>query len=150
MITSILILILILVGLYKLPFYLIGDLNRLILPLLFLIKVICSAFVWLYFYQKPGYGIESDLYQFYNVSNYLQDKLPWVQELKVAFGLPVSKIHQATLANTEYWNKLHTYGLINDNRIMIRINLIMNWFVGRSFFCLCHYTLPSPFHFDLD
>jgi hypothetical protein len=134
MIISILILIFILAVLYKLPFYRIGDLNRFVLPLLFLIKVICSAFVWWYFYHKPGYGIESDLYQFYNVSNYLQDKLPWVQELKVAFGLPVSKIHQTTLANTEYWNKLYTYGFINDNRIMIRINLIMNWFVGRSFF----------------
>jgi hypothetical protein len=134
MIISIVILVLILTALVKLPYYRVGEIHNFVMPVIFLFKVVCSSFVWWYFYTKPGYGTESDLYQFYNAANELQKKLPWIEELKVTFGLPVSKIYQSTIQNTPFWNKLYDYGFVNDNRIMIRLNLLLNWLVGNSFF----------------
>jgi hypothetical protein len=132
---SIFILVLIVTALLKLPYYRMGEINKFVFPSIFLLKAICAALVWWYFYDKPGYGAESDLYQFYNVANHLQEKLSWWEEFKVAFGLPVPKSCLAVLQNTEYWYKLYDYGMINDNRMMIRINLVLNWIVGNSFFC---------------
>ena len=91
MIGSVVIFILILLAIYKLPFYRFSEINPFILPLLFAIKVLASFGVWWYYYHKPTFGIESDLYQFYHVANRIQNQLTWLEELKLIFGFPPSE-----------------------------------------------------------
>jgi hypothetical protein len=133
MIGSIVIICLILLALFRVPFYRFPELNKFVFPILFLIKVLVSIVVWWYYYQKPTYGIESDMYQFFHVANKIQDQLSWLEQLKLTFGLPLPDSTQQALLSFDYWHKLHDYGLINDNRFMIRINLLLNWIVGKDF-----------------
>ncbi len=133
MIGSVVLFFLILLAVYKLPFYRFPEINPFLLPLLLVIKVLASFGVWWYYYHKPTFGIESDLYQFYNVANQIQHQLPWLEELKVIFGLSASEATNKTLITIDYWHKLHDYGVVNDNRLMIRMNMILNWMIGNNF-----------------
>lgn len=107
-------------------FYKLEKVNRIYLLGFFTLKVIVSFFIAIYYLNHVGY--ESDLFQFYAKSEIINNTLPWLEQIKLFFGIPVSDQSLIELKQLGYWYKLYDYGLVNDNRIMIRIHLLIHWF----------------------
>ena len=107
-------------------FYKIEKVNRFYLLGFFTLKVIVSFFIASYFINHVGE--ESDLFQFYITSEKINNTLPWFDQIKLLFGIPLSDQSLIELKQSGYWYKLYDYGLVNDNRIMIRIHLLIHWF----------------------
>lgn len=106
-------------------FYKLQKINRIHLLCFFTLKVIISFFIASYFINHVGR--ESDLFQFYATSKMINTTLPWLEQIKLLFGIPVSDQSLIELKQLDYWYKLYDYGLVNDNRIMIRIHLLIHW-----------------------
>lgn len=133
MIASILLFCILVYAIRKFSFFKLSGISSNLLLIFFIVKIASSVGTWAYFYFKPGFGNEADLYQFYKIALQLHTKLPWFEQFNVSFGLPVSHETKNILFNTDYWHKLHDYGLMNDNRLMIRFNLFISWFSDKSF-----------------
>jgi hypothetical protein len=133
MINSILFFLTLLITISKFDFYKIPGIKTFHLVAFFGLKSLASLMIWMYFFYKPEFGSESDMYQFFNIAERLHYQLNFIDELKLIFGVPTSDVSQTILSSTEYWSKLNNYGVINDNRIMIRINMLIRFFSGGSY-----------------
>jgi hypothetical protein len=70
------------------------------------------------------------MYLYFNEANAIFNKLKFKNSeiLKIVLGLPTQDETKQILSATCGWNKSVDYGIINDNRIMFKVNLLIRFF----------------------
>ncbi len=136
MILSGIVLILLCLFIYFNKYFKVDGLKPWVFPSLFLLKVIFAIIVWYYYYYIAGYKNDSDMYEYFNKAEFLYLKLKNspLELIKVIFYLPVNPATHKLLNETYGWNRDFGYGLINDNRIMFRLNLFIRTFSQGHYF----------------
>lgn len=115
---------------YKLRFFNQSGISFKILSAIFLIKLISGiALALLYRYYYDSYQT-SDVYKYFidgKVVFGILDKNPAdFFKLLVGIDSDAAYMHKY-LDDTEFWYKAFNYGLLNDNRMIIRIHTILNF-----------------------
>lgn len=102
---------------------------------LFILKVIV-AYIGVYFFSVvKGYGKSSDIYAFYNDASQLYRQLDVFQKIRIVLisDFFADEHTIETVNKIIYWNKAYDYGLLNDNRTMIRLSLFIYLLGFKSF-----------------
>lgn len=130
MILSGIVLILLCLFIYFNKYFKVDGLKPWVFPSLFLLKVLFAVIVWYYYYYIAGYKNDSDMYLYFNEANAIFNKLKFKNSeiLKIVLGLPTQDETKQILSATCGWNKSVDYGIINDNRIMFKVNLLIRFF----------------------
>ena len=114
---------------YKLQFFKLEGISFKILVSVFLLKVLSGiilSLIYRYYYDSPR---TSDVYKYfldgkvvYNV--FKQNPIDYLK-LITGFGSDAEYL-QKYLVNTEFWYKSFNYGLLNDNRFVIRVHAVLS------------------------
>jgi len=94
---------------------------------IFLIKILFSFL--LYFIYDQFYGYQSDSYYFFNDAQIIYKELKnnTADLFSIITSIGYSDFeHESILRETSFWYKKYDYGLYNDNRTLIRLNLIFS------------------------
>lgn len=114
---------------YKLPFFKLEGISFKILAPIFLIKVLSGvvlALIYQYYYDAPR---SSDVYKYFLdgkvIYGVLQQNPIDYLKLVTGIGSNADYLHKY-LDNTEFWFKSFNYGLLNDNRFVIRVHAVLS------------------------
>ncbi len=113
-----------------LPFFKNTGLNKYCLEGLFILKLIAGASL-IILYKNYYDTSKADIFNYYNdgYELYKLSKINFTEFLKTLFG--IGEQSQQTIEylhnNTNFWYKAFNYGLLNDNRLIIRINAVISF-----------------------
>ena len=94
---------------------------------IFLLKIAFSFLLYIIYDQF--YGYQSDSYYFFNDAQIIYKELKnnTADLFSVITSIGYSDFeHESILRETSFWYKKYDYGLYNDNRTLIRLNLIFS------------------------
>ena len=118
--------------LWKKNYFLAGQFNRNALLIAFCVKVIGGcALLAIYTFYYPD-SSKSDIHKYMNdagvlVQHAYKDPVSYV---KILFGVQQETANtKEVIAQLHYWEKPNTYGLWNENQVIIRLNSVL-YFIG--------------------
>jgi len=133
---------------YKLKFFKLDNISFKIVGSIFLIKIfsgIILAIIYRYYYDSYQ---TSDVYKYFLdgkvIFKSLNKNPTDFFKLLVGIDSDADYMHKY-LNNTEFWYKSFNYGLLNDNRLIIRIHILLNFVSFGSFWV--HSVVFSFFSF---
>ena len=133
---------------YKLKFFKLEGISFKIISSIFLLKVLSGvilAIIYRYYYDSYQ---TSDVYKYFldgKVVFSVLNKNP-ADFLKLLVGIDSDAAYMHKyLDNTEFWYKAFNYGLLNDNRLVIRIHVLLNFLSFGNFWV--HSVIFSFFSF---
>ena len=106
------------------------------LKLMFTLKVLSSFVLFIIYYFYYGNNrLESDALRYFDDSIILYQHLSshFYSVVKIFFNIGNHYDLQQITSKMNFWTKAYNHGLINDNRIMIRVNFIFNLITMGSF-----------------
>jgi len=133
---------------YKLKFFKLDGISFKIVSSIFLLKVLSGvALALIYRFYYDSYQT-SDVYKYFldgKVVFNILDKNP-ADFFKLLIGIDSDAAYMHKyLDHTEFWYKAFNYGLLNDNRLVIRIHVLINFLSFGNFWV--HSVIFSFFSF---
>ncbi len=100
-----------------------------------MIATFALIYIYTYYYSESKYA---DIHNYFNDSVFIHKLLlsDPVSFFKILTGINYNEIEAAELlsnGNTGYWYKAFNHRLFNDNRTIIRFNVLFNFFTFRTF-----------------
>lgn len=112
----------------RLNFFQLEGIKPVVLQLAFLLKVIVGTGLWaLYTYYYTD-RTNADIYKYFDDGFYLFTQLKGQPTLAIQwfFGMENQEITKI-LQGTMNWSREYNFGVLNDNRTMIRFNFLVNY-----------------------
>ena len=122
----------------RLDFFHFERISRINLFLAYLVKILASlAFIWLYTYYYTDRS-EADVYKYFDDGLILYEvsktSVPDFLSLVTGFGGNVEELTQKYLLDTRFWDRSPALPILNDNRLIIRFNALMNLISGGNIY----------------
>jgi hypothetical protein len=118
-------------------FFLLSGINKKIIYWIFILKIfsgICIAMVYTSIYDNR---LTSDMFYFFDDSKYLFEycfQKPW-NFFKIMFGFEGDNLTENQyLSKMQYWHRATEYGVPNDNKTIIKFNVISRFFSFGEFY----------------
>lgn len=120
---------------YKHPVFRCVKSNVTYLPV-FLIKLLFSYLLIWYYRDYLDFGDTADLFIYYNDSLLVNNcnYIGLVEKLKIALNITSNQDSQTILKSIGYWEREFDYGFYNDNKTMIRLNILMNFISNQNYY----------------
>ena len=120
---------------YKHPVFRCVKSNVTYLPV-FLIKLLFSYLLIWYYRDYLDFGDTADLFIYYNDSLLVNNSnyIGLLEKLKIVLNITSNQDSQTILKSIGYWEREFDYGFYNDNKTMIRLNILMNFISDQNYY----------------
>lgn len=116
---------------YRLPFFRIKEVSVHLVAGLFALKILAAVTITLIYTHYYENIIEADIYKYYIDGKVLFSSIgeSFTDYLSMLTGINSGSPHlDKYYLQMDFWSKSYDYGLINDNRTMIRFNALLSIF----------------------
>lgn len=112
----------------RLNFFQLYNVNSLILQLAFILKVIVGIVLWALYTHYYTDRSNADIYKYFDDGWYLFSQFKGKPLLAIQWFLGIENPEiTKILKGTMNWSREYNFGVLNDNRTMIRFNFLINY-----------------------